>query len=685
MKELTVITNDTVTLETIQRQIYSLMGEDIKVKGYNLEDDEAQKIQGRVVLISCSSIAPDIFKKYTFEDQVHIIVAQRSIDKSGIKKLLGVKPGTRAAVIVGHRNASEVTIQAIKGLGITQIDFVTEQEYYNGTRNVDIIITPGKSLRIHADIPVLDIGIRNLDVTTVVEILMAFHIYDKYKCHVSNKYTSPIIELSQELHSAFTQISQMKDSLESLVNASHDGVIMVDKNLEISVINNKVCEMFRIKKENVLGKCFSRELGFPCDWQEVLNNTVIRYGENSLLIGVTPVSSCDGDIGRVVTFRDVTEIQKLEQIVRKNTTARGHVAHYTFKDIIGESPEIVETKKIAAQIANTEGTTLIYGESGVGKELYAQAIHRSSKRKNGPFVAINFSALPDNLVESELFGYEEGAFTGARKGGKPGFFEMAHGGTIFLDEIGDADLYIQTRLLRVLQEKEVMRIGSTKVIPVDVRVITATNKYLPQLVKEKKFREDLYYRLNVLPLSIPPLRKRGKDVLLLFDHLCTQKGLTFRLTESAQELLLSHCWPGNVRELVNLIEYLCCTKSYNDVIDIKDFPIHLIESVTSCPVPVHINHSPLVTSDKNEKNTCDNYGLTNELVKVLKQIYINQQNGINSGRRSLANLIPGITEARIRSILKELEKKGLLELNLGRKGARLTSRGIEAIKTTDII
>ena len=209
----------------------------------------------------------------------------------------------------------------------------------------------------------------------------------------------------------------------------------------------------------------------------------------------------------------------MENIVRTNLMKRGHTSKYDFSNIIGKSKKITETKEIARKLARSNSTLLLIGESGTGKELFAHAIHKASNKQHGPFVAVNFAALPENLLESELFGYEEGAFTGARKGGHAGLFEQAHKGTIFLDEIGDASMKIQARLLRVLQEKEVLRIGGTKIIPIDVRIIAATNKNLEDLVSAGKFREDLFYRLKVLPIRIPPLRERKEDIPLLIEKM----------------------------------------------------------------------------------------------------------------------------------------------------------------------
>lgn len=197
--------------------------------------------------------------------------------------------------------------------------------------------------------------------------------------------------------------------------------------------------------------------------------------------------------------------------------SKGHAAKYTFDDIVGNSLVIRQTKQLAGKMACSNSAVLIYGQTGTGKELFAQSIHNASPRRNYPFIAINCSAIPENLLESELFGYAEGAFTGARKGGKSGFFEQAHGGTLFLDEISEMNIHLQTRLLRVLQEKEVTRIGGDSVINVDVRIIAASNKKLKTLVNQSAFRKDLYYRLNVLSLQIPPLEERREDIPLLLE------------------------------------------------------------------------------------------------------------------------------------------------------------------------
>ncbi|GGK35074.1 hypothetical protein GCM10010965_30060 [Caldalkalibacillus thermarum] len=276
-----------------------------------------------------------------------------------------------------------------------------------------------------------------------------------------------------------------------------------------------------------------------------------------LVVNQTPIEIGREKAGVVTAFQDVTKIQQLEQDLRKELQAKGLSARYSVAHIVGNSARIQETLRILQKIAKTDQTVLILGENGTGKELFAHSIHDLSPRRNGPFLPVNFAGLPESLAESELFGYEEGAFTGAKKGGKPGLFELAHNGTIFLDEIGDASPALQALLLRVLQEKQVMRIGGRRMIPINVRVIAATNKDLKKMVEEGKFRQDLFYRLFVLPLRVPPLRERKEDIPLLVDHFlkefCTAK---VYIADEVMENLVAYHWPGNIRELISVIQYM---------------------------------------------------------------------------------------------------------------------------------
>jgi len=348
-----------------------------------------------------------------------------------------------------------------------------------------------------------------------------------------------------------------------IIDFAHEGIIATDEKGTLTVFNPTAEKFTKVKRESAIGHSIKRIHPHT----EILN--VIQSGiprmqhiqtidEIKVIANTIPIIVNDKVLGAVSTFQDIGTIQEVEENIRRNIYEKGLVAKFRLQDILGKSEQIVETNKKASLYAQRDSTILITGESGTGKELFAQGIHNASRRSKHPFVAINCQALPDNLLESELFGYEEGAFTGAKKGGKPGFFEIAHGGTIFLDEIGEISPLLQSRLLRVLEEREVMRIGSNKIIPVNIRVIAATNIDLWHMVEQKKFREDLYYRLNVLELDIPPLRKRKEDIPILVSKFISEfrKDLKEDVVAAliSNPLFCTYDWPGNIRELKNIIE-----------------------------------------------------------------------------------------------------------------------------------
>ena len=285
---------------------------------------------------------------------------------------------------------------------------------------------------------------------------------------------------------------------------------------------------------------------------------VTTINGNSVIARSIPLEFNDCMQGKVVTLHEVARIQASESKIRSSLYQKGLYARYYFKDLIGESVVMDQLRARAKTYAGHDSNLLIYGETGTGKEVFAQSIHNHSKRAKSAFVSTNIASIPPSLLESELFGYVEGAFTGARKGGKPGLFELAHHGTLFLDEIGELAPEIQNRLLRVLQEREIMRIGDDKIIPVDVRIISATNRDLYQQTLAGTFRQDLFYRIHVVGLRIPPLRARVEDIPQIFEHylhrFAGKAGRSASLTQAAKELLKTYAWPGNIRQLRNIAE-----------------------------------------------------------------------------------------------------------------------------------
>ncbi|MGB9813903.1 MAG: sigma 54-interacting transcriptional regulator [Thermovenabulum sp.] len=352
-------------------------------------------------------------------------------------------------------------------------------------------------------------------------------------------------------------VKQLK-LIETVMENTPLGILTTDGNGRIKTVNSKALDIIKMPKEHVIGENIKDIIP---EIRVEDNNFLTEINGSKIMVNVKHLDIISYNIGCIITLEEINEISRKEKYIRSAFVKKGHKARYNFENIIGKSQEISDCIKIAKKYSNFDSTVLIYGETGTGKEMFAQSIHNASKRAKGPFVAINCASLSETLMESELFGYVEGAFTGASKGGKTGLFEIAHGGTLFLDEISEMPLSIQAKLLRAIQEKAIMRLGDDRIIPVDVRIIAASNKDLYQQVKKGAFRADLYYRLNVLNLKVPPLRERKEDVILLFEHFLDIYSIKFNIEKpiidtNGYEIIQKYHWPGNVRELENFTERL---------------------------------------------------------------------------------------------------------------------------------
>ncbi len=404
-----------------------------------------------------------------------------------------------------------------------------------------------------------------------------------------------LMQKLQETEQEFQAIS------EALIESPYMVYVIVDKDGIITAMNQTYLDALGLEKTQVVGKHIlaitpTSQLIQILKTGRIDQADIHSINGQQYIVTRLPIIK-DGAIigacarslfmdmsGAKILMKKLQETEK-ELNIYKEEVRQGYRAKWQFKDLIGESPAFAKVKSMAEQVSHTVSTLLITGESGTGKELFAHSIHNSSNRSSHPFVRINCAALPENLLESELFGYEEGAFTGAMKGGKPGKFELAMGGTIFLDEIGDMPLTMQTKLLSVLQERMVERVGGTKPIYINVRVIAATNRDLEQMVADEKFRQDLYYRLNVVRINIPALRERANDIPQLVKALMRKinHGLGTEITKISNktiELMQNYAWPGNVRELENLLERALNLADMNreTSITIKHFPV-LVEKV----------------------------------------------------------------------------------------------------------
>ena len=395
------------------------------------------------------------------------------------------------------------------------------------------------------------------------------------------------LEQAENLQESIRREKETNNYLRTIIDFTYSGIIAIDQNKNITICNPTAEKILGINKTNLINRKINEVLP-STRLDKILETGLTETNKIQLINDETTISTNripiivdDVIVGAVATFNDVVEIQKIEQNIRKkiHSQSKGFISKYNFDDIKGTSETILQAKHLTEIYAKSNQTLLIQGETGTGKELFAHSIHYYSNRHDKPFVALNCATLPANLLESELFGYEGGAFTGAKKEGKPGLFELAHLGTIFLDEISEMPLLLQARLLRVLQEKEILRVGGGKIIPVDVRIIATTNEDLREKVEKKEFREDLYYRLNILYLAVPPLRDHMEDISVLVKNIVYKTSSELydnhkSIWNNIIKTLIKYDWPGNIRQLENAVHRLCVIIDANNE---KIIPTNILE------------------------------------------------------------------------------------------------------------
>ena len=405
-----------------------------------------------------------------------------------------------------------------------------------------------------------------------------------------------------EIKTLAEQVSDLwkaRSLLEAIIESTEDAISVADEMGNNIIVNSAYTKITGLPRDAVINKSVTVDIAEGesmhmkvLQTEKPVHNVRMKVGpaKKEVIVNVAPIFVNGKIRGSVGIIHDITEIIALtEELSKTRRLLRRLEARYRWEDIVGQSPVILRAKEQARMAAETPVTVLLRGESGTGKELFAHAIHNASQRKRGQFMKVNCAAIAENLLESELFGYEEGAFTGALKGGKRGLFEEANGGTIFLDEIGDISGNLQGKLLRVIQEKEMLRVGGTRPVTADARVIAATNADLELKVRHKTFREDLYYRLNVMPISIPSLRERKEDIGLLAEHLIFKLNQEFGrqvkgVSDAALQDLVAYDWPGNVRELENVLGRAMITMRPQDtVMELEHIPFFASIKTKSLP------------------------------------------------------------------------------------------------------
>ncbi|MGD9940782.1 MAG: sigma-54 interaction domain-containing protein [Clostridia bacterium] len=631
------------------------------------------RIAEDVVIIMAREKA--LLVKPAVDDAKKIVLAKRTIRKSEIYRICSIPPGTRVLVVNDTYDTTMEFISLLYQIGIDHLDLVPYDPRHDYP-DIMIAITPGERLHVPKHIEnVLDTGNRLMDISTFIQIIDMLGITDPGLHQRLYRYSEDQVPLESGINSQYRQLYLRNLELDSIMNISHEGILLVDTAGLVSLHNKALTGMLGTGQElagqpleKLVQEPLLSVLGKPR-----IDDELVQYKGRSFMLTATRLEHFGQPSGTYYNFRDITYIRRLEQNLNARLKASGFVSQYVFDDIKTSSPAMLKCKQMAGKFATSSLPVFISGESGTGKELFAHAIHAASDRRNQSFVAFNCAAVPESLVESELFGYEAGAFTGALKAGKPGLFEEANNGTIFLDEIGDMPLAMQAKMLRVLQERQVMRIGSGKIINIDIRVIAATNQDLEDRIADGRFREDLYYRLNVLPLRIPPLRERPDDIPLLFGHFSNQNAdKPKKLSAEAREALLGYPWPGNVRELWNVASYASFLADGG--IGINALPEHITNQTADFDAEVAI-----LTREGHGQDPLEILAAIHESCGQGSGAAGSEAGRTGVGRAGLQAVLAtrGISlgEGRIRSLLDLLNHRGLAETQAGRRGTRLTLKG----------
>ncbi|WP_099188348.1 sigma-54 interaction domain-containing protein [Tepidibacter mesophilus] len=674
MKKISIISYTLSEINTYYEQIKSLFSQNVEIEKFCVDEINSE-IDSDVVLVPSYNIFKTI-KKY-IKSKSELVILNRTISKVAFDKIMNIKPGNKVYLLDHNYQMALQMTCVMYQLGIRHIDFVPicESVKKDIGNNVLIVFKDYDS----EDYNTVNIGNALLDISTIIDIGVKLNLLDILQRQDIKKSYKEIVTKDFGLANVMGRTNQFESQLDILLQVADDGIIGVDSNGEIYSCNDNARSIIGYKKEEIIGKYICETLSnIPFDYSiktlKSIKEKLIKVNGYDVVVSIHPIIHSNKQYGAIVILKKFSDTEIKQHKLRAQLIGKGHKAKYRFDDIIGNSDIIKKTKDIAIRMSRSDSSILISGESGTGKELFAQSIHNNSSRNNYQFVAINCGAFPESLLESELFGYEEGAFTGARKGGKPGLFELAHNGTLFLDEIGEMPIKLQQRLLRVLQEREVMRIGGDRLIKVNIRLIAATNRNLKEMVKKGDFREDLYYRLNVLPLKIPPLRNRKEDILIIMNEMKSKLGYSFNLTVRAKEKLINHAWRGNIRELKNYIEYFY--NIGNEYIDIDDLPFKE-------------ENSNSIIFNPHEKKMLDKFreDIGNDEYKylfILKELEDGYKNEKRLGRRTLYDKSKKegifISEQEIRLILINLEKFMMVDINKGRRGTNITKYGIKVIE-----
>ncbi len=646
-KKIILITGSANTKHFLLEQLKEFIPNNFIIEAYESENETIPELKCDLLIVSSASMKDELDELNIEYDSQNIIVCERSINFDFIDQIADIPVNEEVLLVNDEPETTKSSINDLIELGLNHIKY---HPYYPGIssfKNLKTAITPGEIDKVPpCATKIIDIGPRIIDINTLYNIMDKLNLPHRDTTFITKKYMQKIINVSKRIAAINNNVNSLNVYLNNIVDSLVNGILVIDENGFIKYANEEMMKILSIGKN-------------------IENKSLILMGTS---IKMTKFNVPNSNNIVVTTNRD--KKGSMKKSYSQDLLLKGHYAKYNFTNIIGESELLLDTKKIALKLSKSDLTVLIEGESGTGKELFASSIHNNSNRKYGPFLALNFSALPDDLIESELFGYEEGSFTGAKKGGKIGLFELADGGTIFLDEIGDVSPKLQTKLLRVLQEKEVMPIGGTAIRKVDVRIIAATNKNLKNMVIEKQFRADLYYRLKIGYVFIPPLRNRLSDIDTLVSYFVhNETRANVKVNKNVLNEFKKYKWLGNVRELESTIKYMLAVRT-SDELTLTDLPDRKFfdEEILS---------NDFINNDEKE------YSMSDEIAIILQAVKSLQKNNIIAGRKNLSEKLIedgyNITESQIRTKLNYLEINGFIVKQRGKNGTILTEKGIRCL------
>jgi len=677
MNEIALIASNIDYANVLKENLNIYFKDHATFNTYNVKEvNDLIILKEKYVVLSSYAIFQVIKSK--IDENAKLMIINLALPKNSIEELKKIPDNSRALLVnIDYRTCMQI-ITDIFSLGYYNLDLIPYYklgEKYD--KEITIAITPDEIGLVPDGIKeVINIGQRVISYGSISELANMIGVEKVLDKRKLEKLKASILETENNIHKIIGENLSLIDSINILIKLIDQGILITNSSGRITMCNQKANKLLLGTNNTIIGLNiieFFPDINVMND-----RNHNEKYDKLYDVLDENVIVSCRSIVnkskfsGYVVTVDKFDEIENRQNSIRNKIIGHGHKAIFQFKDIIGVSDEILKVKEIAKRISNSNSSLLIFGDTGTGKELFAQAIHNASYRCKNNFVAINCATLPANLLESELFGYEHGAFSGAKKGGKIGLLELANKGTLFLDEIGEIPIALQAKLLRVLEEQKFIKLGGSDVLSADIRVIAATNKDLLDMAKEGKFRKDLYYRLSVLPLKIPNLAKRKDDIMVIFNYFKSLFGSKISLTKEAENLLINYSWPGNIRQLKNLVEYL--SNLNQEYIDIIDIPIEYEEvNIDENSNEMHYNiiYRFLLNEDKN----------LNTYAFILKNLEKSYKQSLYIGRYKLLdiakeeNYFTSLSE--LKYCLTKLNDYGFIKSYHGRKGSIITEMGIE--------